>query len=247
MQLSICILQTDILSPIMAQPFGQYPAMIHTLLADSLATKPYKNLEFDHQSYSVTKGEFPSDEDVFDAYCITGSRHSAYESLAWISELEALIRRLHQQQQTIIGLCFGHQIIAQALGGTVAKHDRGWNIGLQATELNDQAKQEKDRLHLIYSHQDQIVAPAPEATVLGSSTNCKYAIANIGHHILSFQGHPEFTVEFAEALYRSREALYQPAQYQHAMRSLSNQHDNQTASRWIIDFILANKANHHQS
>jgi len=82
---------------------------------------------------------------------------------------------------------------------------------------------------------------------LGSSTNCKYAIANIGRHILSFQGHPEFTVEFAEALYRSREALYQPAQYQHAMRSLSNQHDNQAASRWIIDFILANKANHHQS
>ena len=247
MQLSICILQTDIISQSMAQRFGQYPAMIHTLLANSLATKPYNNLEFDHQSYSVIKGEFPNDKDVFDAYFITGSRPSAYESLAWISELEAHIRRLHHQQQTIIGLCFGHQIIAQALGGTVAKHDRGGNIGLQATKLNGQAKQEEDRLHLIYSHQDQIVEPSPEAAILGSSTNCKYAIANIGHHILSFQGHPEFNVEFAEAIYRSREAQYQPAQYQHAIRSLSNQHDSQTASRWIIDFILANKANHHQS
>ena len=147
----------------------------------------------------------------------------------------------------MIGICFGHQIIAQALGGRVTKHSRGWNIGLQATKLNDQAKQEKDFLHLIYSHQDQIVELAPEATVLGSSNNCKYAIANIGHHILSFQGHPEFTIEFAEAIYRSRETHYQQAQYQHAIRSLSNQHDNQIASRWIIDFILTNKAYHHQS
>ena len=238
----IGILRTDSVRPEWVPTYGEYHHMFERLLLaeDDALT---------FTTWNAEAGELPDSVEAADSFLITGSKSSVYDHKDWIRALEGFVRDCHAARRKLIGICFGHQLVAQALGGTVGKSDKGWGVGVNCYNVDQTAFElaDGDQFCLLASHQDQVMAMPPGAQQIATNDHCEVAGMTLGDHILTFQGHPEFTVEFAEALYRSREALYQPAQYQHAMRSLSNQHDNQTASRWIIDFILANKANHHQS
>ena len=118
--MKIGILQTGLAPAELAAQSGEYPEMFADLL---------KGHGFDFASWAVVNGDFPSGPEAADGWLITGSRHGAYDDLPWIAPLEELIRGIVAQERPLVGICFGHQIMAQALGGKVEKFKGGWSVG----------------------------------------------------------------------------------------------------------------------
>ena len=187
--MKIGILKTGHAPDIVLDELGDYEVMFANLLAGH-------GFEFD--AYNVVDGEFPSGPEAADGWLITGSKHGAYEDLPWIAPLEELIRDIYADGRPLVGVCFGHQIIAQALGGTVEKFDGGWSVGVTEYEI------EGTRLPLNAWHQDQVTKLPEGAQVVGSSAFCDYAALLYGNHIYTIQPHPEFTATMMDRLIHHR-------------------------------------------
>jgi GMP synthase-like glutamine amidotransferase len=183
--MKIGILQTGPLPPELSEKHGTYPEMFERLLA------PYG---FAFETWAVMEGVFPPGPEAADGWLITGSRHGAYDDLPWIPKLEDLIRAIFGADRPLVGVCFGHQIIAQALGGKVEKYKGGWSVGPQTYEFPDRAR----TVHAW--HQDQVVERPPGAEVLAASDFCKYAALHYPGKAYTVQPHPEFDDGFAHAL-----------------------------------------------
>lgn len=227
------ILKTDDVHPMIVDEYGEYPDMFATLLSAVDSALAFV-------TYEVHKGEYPSDLNEVDAYLITGSKFSVYEQIGWITELQEFVRRLHQARKKLIGICFGHQLIAQSLGGKTEKTDRGWGIGSHSVVLTDKAGDldvAGSGFRLLVSHQDQVVEPADGAEVLAGSEFCPNAMCRIDSHILTFQGHPEFTPGYALKLMNLRRDKYDDDLYQQAVDSLILPLDKRRVAQWIVDFI----------
>lgn len=153
---------------------------------------------FAFTTYPVLDGTFPDGPDVADGWIITGSKHGVYEDHAWIPPLEDLIRAIHAKGQPLVGICFGHQIIAQALGGKVEKFAGGWAIGRTQYDFGD------EKLALNAWHQDQVVALPEGAEVIASNDFCANAALMIGDSTMTIQPHPEFENPFVAALIAHR-------------------------------------------
>ncbi|MDQ2091259.1 type 1 glutamine amidotransferase [Marimonas arenosa] len=168
---------------------GDYAAMFARLLDGH---------GFDFETFAVVDGMFPESAESCDGWLITGSRHGAYEDHPWIPPLEELIRQIAASERPLIGVCFGHQIIAQALGGKVEKFQGGWAVGPQNYDIDGQT------LKLNAWHQDQVTALPPGAQVIGSNRFCVNAALLIGDNILTIQPHPEFNAAFLAGLIDQR-------------------------------------------
>ena len=168
---------------------GDYGELFTEMLAD-------KDLTF--QTWSVVDGVFPDGAQSAQGWLITGSRYGACENHAWIAPLEELIRDIHARDLPLIGVCFGHQIIAQALGGKVEKFAGGWSVGLTDYALDERT------LTVNAWHQDQVTQRPDGAQVLASSDFCENAILAYGDTIWTIQPHPEMSNEFVDALIRAR-------------------------------------------
>jgi len=153
---------------------------------------------FVFQIYAVVDGEFPASINEVDGWVVTGSRYGAYEPLDWIPKLESFLREAFAAKKPIVGICFGHQVLAQALGGVVEKYSGGWSVGPTEYSSGDTT------LVLNAWHQDQVVKLPPGAQVLASSDICENAILAYGDQALSIQAHPEFGAEFLHALVEKR-------------------------------------------
>lgn len=153
---------------------------------------------FDFQIFSVVDGEFPAGTQDADGWLITGSKHGVYEDHDWIPPLEELIRDIRDAGQPLVGVCFGHQIIAQALGGRVEKFDGGWSIGRTEYNFGNQ------KLALNAWHQDQVVEAPEGAKIVASTDFCANAAMMIGDKILTIQPHPEFTAPLVAGLIEHR-------------------------------------------
>jgi GMP synthase-like glutamine amidotransferase len=242
--IKIGILRADDVSPELALDFGQYPQMVEDLIVAANRARGAAAKAVEFTSYAVNRQQYPSNIDEVDAYIITGSKSSVYDPEPWIEELSHFVERLHNSKKKTVGICFGHQIIASALGGKVEKAAVGWGLGVKPTSLTDAATgaepylpQGDSSINLLYSHQDQVTVPAPGSTLLATTDICPVAMTAIGEHILSFQGHPEFSHDYAQALYRLREKNYPPEAYKNAMASLQEQEHGALVANWIIDFI----------
>ena len=189
--MKIGILQTGLCPPELVEKHGEYDEMFKQFLAGN---------DFGFVSYKVVENQFPASVNDADGWLITGSKHGAYETHKWIPPLEEFLRQAYGKQIPIVGVCFGHQILAQALGGTVEKFSGGWVVGKQTYAINGQ----QGNCDLMAWHQDQVTTLPPEATIIGSSATCKYAALAYGSTALTVQPHPEFGIEFVEALFQAR-------------------------------------------
>ena len=229
----IGILQCDYVYPDFRESEGDYPDMFMRLLS---AIEP--TLKF--SVYPVIDGIFPSTTDECDAWLITGSRHGTYEQLSWIGELTEWIRSLHKDQRRMVGICFGHQLIAQALGGRSGKSDRGWGVGLQTWDLQGLPPgiaSDHSIFSLIASHQDQVSHLPTGAELVASSEFCPNAAYRIDSHVLTFQGHPEFSHAYSRGLMNLREDRIPQHQLEAGLASLEGEADDTEVARWIVSFL----------
>ncbi len=153
---------------------------------------------FDFATYSVVDMDFPDAVSDCDGWIITGSKHGAYEDLPFIAPLEDFIRKVYDADVPLVGVCFGHQIIAQALGGTVQKFDGGWAVGRTQYDWNGET------VALNAWHQDQVTARPADATVYASNEFCENAALVYGKRAFTVQPHPEYGAGFIGGLVEHR-------------------------------------------
>lgn len=224
------ILQTGELPAALLERFGpSYPDMIARMLGPGFVCT----------TFDVTRAEYPDTPEAFPAYLVTGSSAGAYEDLPWIAPLEEFLRRVKGRAK-LVGICFGHQIMAQAFGGRVEKSDKGWGLGVHDYEL---AGSEPDAagaasIAIAVSHQDQVIAPPPGARVVGGSAFTPHGILAYGDDALSFQCHPEFEPAFAAALIDLRRPhLADPTEADIWAASLDRPDDRARVKEWIRAFL----------
>lgn len=172
---------------------GSYPAMFRRLLGEGA---------HDYAEYDAENGHLPTGIDACSAYLITGSASDAYDRAPWIVDLIGFLRAA-QGQAALVGICFGHQVMAEAFGGKVEKSARGWGIGNHTYAIAQPRPWLGDRtaITLPASHQDQVVALPPRAQVIGGSAFCPYGLIAYGDgSAISMQLHPEFDTDYAVAL-----------------------------------------------
>lgn len=188
--------------------------------------------ELELRPFDVIGGELPDAPEDCDGWICTGSRHSAYDDLPWIAGLQAFIRRIAASDRPYVGICFGHQVLAQALGGRVERATSGWGAGVRPVALADGTV-----LRLHFMHQDQVVAVPPGAEVLGSAEHCRIAVLAMGERMLGLQAHPEFTDAYSAALLVDRELRIGAEATADATATLGGPTDEGDAARWIGRFL----------
>ena len=227
----IGILKTDAVRPEWVPDFGEYPDMFERLLSGVDETLTFS-------TYDVEEGEYPPSTDAADAWLITGSKSSVYDDKEWIRKLEEYVRQLNAEGRKIVGICFGHQLVAKALGGVVDKSPKGWGCGVQTYKLKSAVTGDApEEFKLLASHQDQVFE-VPEGTeVFASNDHCEVAGMRIGDNILTFQGHPEFLPDYSKEIMEFRTKLIGEDRVAQGMASLEEQHEGDRIAAWILDFL----------
>lgn len=185
----IGILQTGLAPEALAPEMGDYPDMFARLLDGH---------GFTFRTWKVVEGEFPASVRDADGWLITGSRHGVYEDHPWIPPLEQFIRDAFALRAPVVGICFGHQIVAQAMGGKVERYAGGWAVGATDYDFGGET------LRLNAWHRDQVVQAPAGATVIATNDFCANAALLYDDRALTVQAHPEFRPEFVDGLMRTR-------------------------------------------
>ena len=213
--------------------FDSYPVMFGDLFKNA-------RVNFTIEYFFVVDGEFPENIDQCDAYMTSGSKSSVNDNSQWIAQLEKFIVDLYQANKPFVGICFGHQLIAKALGGLVNKSEKGWGVGIHTAKLNQQKdwmKSPLNQLNLVVSHQDQIAILPEDTQVLYSSEFCPFSMIQVGDNFLGVQGHPEFTTEYSEALMTLRKNIIPTDVYHEGKKSLVKESNSAEVTKMLLDFI----------
>ena len=224
----IAILETGRPPEVLRGRFDDYPAAFRRLLG----------LGHDTQTFDV-EGELPDDPTAFQGVIVTGSPAGAYEDRAWIAPLEDWLRAARGRTR-LIGICFGHQIMAQAFGGRVEKSDKGWGVGLHLYDIvsaEPWMAPPADSIAIPVSHQDQVVDPGPEARVIARSDFTPFGGLAWGADAISLQCHPEFEPAYAGGLVRARRGRIPEAVVDDALESLKRPNDRAVVGEWLSRFL----------
>jgi GMP synthase-like glutamine amidotransferase len=216
------------------ESFGDYGAMFRAILGEG----------FEAVSFDVAHGAWPDSPEALPAWLITGSSAGVYDERPWIAPLMAFLRAA-KGRSAIVGICFGHQIMAQAFSGQVVKSPKGWGIGLHRYAVQapqpwmGSGVERGSEFAIPASHQDQVVAAPPGTVVTASSAFTPYAgLAYDDGRSISFQGHPEFDPAYAAALITARRgSLYAEDQATAAITSLNEPNDRGRVAEWIRAFL----------
>ena len=201
---------------------------------------------FEFKTFNILDDEFPKDHLECDGWIVTGSPHGVYEEHSWIPTVSQLINNIYEATFPIFGVCFGHQLIAQALGGHVEKSEKGWGLGLHTYQVNnkpDYMSNLSEEVTLNICHQDQVLRPPQGATVYAKSEFCENAGFYIKDKVLTMQAHPEFLVDFTKALLTARRDVTIPKEFvDPALVGLKNNPDSAQSNQFaktIRQFFLA--------
>ena len=233
----IGILKTDSVRDEFQEEFGDYPAMFRAMLMAGADDCP---LEI--RDYDVQNGEYPKTLDECDAYLITGSRESVYDDQPWIHRLADFVRELDAARRKLVGICFGHQLIARVLGGETRAAEGGWAVGVHETcvmEPHAWMQPYRERFGLLSSHKDQVVQLPERAKRFASTPFCPNSGFTVDDHIMTLQGHPEFSKGYSRALMEARRATLGEPLYRRGIESLDGSAHQTLVGHWIINFIAS--------
>lgn len=199
---------------------------------------------FVYAGYFVANGHFPSSPEDCDAYVITGSPQGVYDSHLWIGQLMDFIRQGVSAGKKFVGICFGHQVLAEALGGHVRKSEKGWGLGLRQFTLEKKPSWVENGVgecSLYFAHQDQVIELPEGAHRLGGNAFCPNAMFELDGLVLGIQGHPEFDTTIMRSIVDLAKENGNPAQQQVAEAAILAENDHapeaDLMARWIVDFI----------
>jgi GMP synthase-like glutamine amidotransferase len=231
--LHIGLLLCHTLEPILSN-VGEldYPAIFreHFLAIDS-------NISF--TDFNVYKGELPDSVDQCDVWLVNGSPAGAYEDIEWIHQLSGFIKQLDAAKKPTFGICFGHQLMAQVLGGKVELSNKGWGLGISHNTVvaNTQFMQPRaTNIDVMVFHQDQVVQLPEGSQVLVTSDFCPNYMVHYNNHMLSIQGHPEFNTQMIEGILAGESYDDSPAIRAQGMANSAGRPDSQLLFQWIVNF-----------
>lgn len=229
----VALLQCDSVRERFLHIEGDFPEMYERLLAAD-------NTDVKITTFDVRAGKLPDLNNEYDGFICTGSRASVYENEDWITELKSYVRLLYSTGKKFVGICFGHQLIAESLGGIVAQSERGWGIGVQVSQIREHKgwmHPERDFVAVPVSYKDQVIALPPDSETLASNSWCRHFMITTGKHFLGIQGHPELSKYYLERLIRSREDVLGESIVSDGINSLKSEIHSDVLSHWILNFI----------
>ena len=195
-----------------------------------------------YKIYQTWQYELPSAINTDELYLVPGSLDSAYDNKPWILALIKWIEHAYRLGAKLMGVCFGHQAIARALGGEVRQYEGGFGAGVRASQVVDDIMVPYflgQKMHLLYSHHDQVMTLPPDATLCATSDFCKIESFRIGRQVVTFQGHPEFTVAYSRHLLTNCSDDIEEAVRLAALRTLDNMTPQGTAAaRYALDLLF---------
>ena len=199
---------------------------------DRLFADLLEGQDFEFASWDVVDMDFPEGPDAADGWLITGSKHGAYDDLPFIPPLEELIRAIMAANRPLVGICFGHQIIAQAMGGEVRKWEHGWAVGHSEYDWAGET------ITLNAWHQDQVAKRPADAKLLATSTFCENAALLYGDKAFTVQAHPEFGERQVDCLVTTRApGLVPPEKIERAKTLLKRPNDSHRLAEMIGHFF----------
>ena len=198
--------------------------------------------QVNYRVFQTWQGELPSVINADEIYLVPGSLDAAYDDKPWIVALLQWIEKAYVRGARLMGVCFGHQAIARALGGAVRQFAGGFGVGVRASRVIDRDMKTYfpgQEMRLLYSHHDQVVALPQDAELCATSDFCENESFRIGHQVITFQGHPEFTVAYSRHLLTNCSDDVDPVVRSAALLSLDGMKpQGDIAARFALDVLL---------
>lgn len=234
----VAIIETGRAPGRLSEDYPLYPEMFAQLLGEADAGLSFETVK-------LVDGEVLPDPAACEAVVITGSPAGVYDQTPWMDPLRDFVRGAFRVKTPMVGVCFGHQIIADAMGGDVRKSDKGWGVGRHTYEVLEHRAWMAGagaRVSLAVSHQDQVITPPAGAVTLARSAHTDHAVLVYEDApVMSVQGHPEFGDDFVAALYAARRGRLSDEQVDGAIASLAQGHDNALVGKWMAKFLRGSR------
>jgi GMP synthase-like glutamine amidotransferase len=227
------VLLCDHVQDTLQEEHGDYTDIFERAIT---AVAPDINIVF----YPVVDGVFPTEIEECDAYLATGSKESVNDDQPWIHQLEKFFWQLFLKNKPLVGICFGHQMIAKALGGRVIVSTKDWGVGVTCAKVHIDKSwmlDLKTNIQLFAIHKEQVSILPPDTQVLMGNSFCPNSMILVGQHFLGVQGHPEFSHDYCLALMQSRKSLIAKSNFSQGLSSLSLDVDGQLLMSWLIKFL----------
>lgn len=197
--------------------------------------------DWEFEFYDVCNGQFPESVEECEVYICTGSKSSVYDDEPWIHDLKEFIRQIHESGKVFIGVCFGHQLLGEALGGKVQKSSIGWCVGVHSFDLikpEEWMSPQTSPFNLLMMCQDQVLHLPPKSVLLAQTADCPNAMFRVGNNMLGIQAHPEFSKNYDKALMEIRVDRIGAEKVAAGVASLKIQTDELVMAEWIRKFVL---------
>ncbi|KAM0180832.1 hypothetical protein ACHAPF_002125 [Botrytis cinerea] len=243
--LRIAILECDTPLQNTNSKYGGYGGVFTSLLyrGASALSPPLPESSLQISKYDVVSAqEYPALSSI-DAVLISGSRHTSFESDAWIVKLVGFVKSvLEQERVRLVGVCFGHQIIGRALGVKVDRSDKGWEVSVTPVALTGKGKEifGLESLNIFQMHKDVVYEYPKEVEQLAYTDKCATQGMYIKGRLITVQGHPEFTEEIVRELLEARHAsgVFDDETYEDAVGRVNKDHDGVKVAQAFLKFIM---------
>ncbi|OYT88822.1 MAG: amidotransferase [Burkholderiales bacterium PBB3] len=231
--MKLCILDNDILEGHLADTYGSFGALFDQLF-DRVGAR------WETRIFHTQRFEYPASFDDYDAVLLTGSRADSFSDEPWVVELRKRVTELLAQKKKLVGVCFGHQLIALCMGAPVSRAPQGWGAGRMTYDWHRPDlpfSESRGQISLLASHQDQVHELPPGAQLVASSPFCPVASFTVGKHVFCIQPHPEFSEDISAHLLDKRRALLGEDKYTRSRESLAHGHEGEDIARLVVAFL----------